>query len=102
MPALRLASLVLESEGENTVSLLNGVLALGVGAGEHAVDDVEGRGGRELGYGSLVFATRCWNAVYVPFAKPILMCCRRRGILVFESVRVGTGKGWGVGKRMLE
>lgn len=49
MPALRLASLVLEGEGKDTVGLLDGVLALGVGAGEDAVDDVESGRGRELG-----------------------------------------------------
>lgn len=49
VPALRLASLVLEGEGKDTVGLLDGVLALGVGAGEDAVDDVESGRGRELG-----------------------------------------------------
>lgn len=48
VPALSLASLVLEGKGKDTVGLLDGVLALGVGAAENAVDDVESGGGREL------------------------------------------------------
>lgn len=48
VPALSLAGLVLESKGKDSVGLLDGVLALTLGAGEHAVDDVESSGGREL------------------------------------------------------
>lgn len=48
VPALGLASLVLEGEGVDAVALLDGVLAVGVGRVEGRVDGVEGGGGREL------------------------------------------------------
>lgn len=50
MPAVGVAGLVLEGEGEDGLALLDGVLALGVAGGEDGVDGVEGRGRGELVY----------------------------------------------------
>lgn len=47
VPAVGLAGLVLEGEGEDGVALLDGVLTLGVGGGEGCVDGIEGLGGGE-------------------------------------------------------
>lgn len=48
VPALGLAGLVLEGEGEDGAALLDGVLALGVARGKSGVDGVEGGGGGEV------------------------------------------------------
>lgn len=48
VPALGLASLVLQGEGEDAVALLDGVLALILGGGEDGVDGVEGHRGGKL------------------------------------------------------
>lgn len=48
VPALLLAGLVLEGEGEDGVGLLDGALALGLVALEDGVDGVERRRGGEL------------------------------------------------------
>jgi hypothetical protein len=49
VPALGLAGLVLQGEGEDGASLLDGVLALSIVTGEGVVDGLEGLGGRECG-----------------------------------------------------
>ena len=47
VPALGLASLVLQGESEDGTALLDGILAIGLRRVESLVDGVEGRGGRE-------------------------------------------------------
>jgi hypothetical protein len=49
VPALGLAGLVLQGEGEDGITLLDGVLALGIVRSETALDNVEGLGGGECG-----------------------------------------------------
>lgn len=48
MPAVGLASGVLQRESEDGIALLNGGLALTVVGGQSSVDGVESRGGGEL------------------------------------------------------
>lgn len=47
MPAGRLASLVLEGEGKDSLAVLDGILAASFVAAEGGVDGLEGLGGRE-------------------------------------------------------
>jgi hypothetical protein len=44
VPALRLTGLILQGKGEDGISLLDGILALGIVSGEDTVDNVEGLG----------------------------------------------------------
>lgn len=52
VPAGRLARLVLEGEGKDSLAVLDGVLAAGFVAAESGVDGLEGLGGRESVCGS--------------------------------------------------
>jgi hypothetical protein len=61
VPALCLASGVFESEREDGVALVDGVLAVSLAGVESVVDLVESRGGRELVY-CLLLARRPCNA----------------------------------------
>lgn len=47
VPALGLAGLILQGEGEDGIALLDGVLALSIITLESAVDELEGLGGGE-------------------------------------------------------
>jgi hypothetical protein len=48
VPARRLASLVLESEGVDALALLDGVLAISVASVDGGVDGIKGGRGREV------------------------------------------------------
>ncbi len=50
VPALGLTSSVLQGEGEDGVTLLDGILAVGIGGVQGLVDGIKGSGGRELVY----------------------------------------------------
>lgn len=72
MPAVRLASLVFQCKGENSISFLNGIFSFGVGRCNRAVDDVEGRGGGKGIWKSISTKVAIASELYLPFLKDIL------------------------------